>query len=365
MAESKGPINVAIIGVGNCACSLVEGRYFYKDANPEEKVPGLMHVALGGYHINDINFVAAFDINVTKVGKDLSEAIRAEPNNSFKMQVTVPRLGVTVERGMQHDGLGKYLKEVITPAPGTTADITAILKDTKTDVVLNYLPVGSEEATRWYAEKIIQAGCGMVNCIPVFLASNPGYWADQFTKAGLPIIGDDIKSQFGATLLHRIVIRNMDDRGYHPTTTRQLNIGGDQDFNNMREEERLVSKRISKTGSVQSQLEQRLAAGDIYVGPSGYVPYLEGRKVCYLTVEGTGFGNAPMKLDAQLEVWDSPNSAGVVIDAIRCIKLAMDRHIGGPLISPSSYFMKTPPVQYTDDKARQVTEDFIAGKLER
>lgn len=360
---SKGKkVRVAIIGVGNCASSLVQGVQFYKNAADTDRVPGLMHVNLGGYHIRDIEFSAAFDIVDTKVGKDLSEAIFSYPNNTFKF-TDVPNLGVKVERGMTHDGLGKYLSQILKKAPGPTADIVKILKDTGTDVVLNYLPVGSEMATKWYVEQILEAGVGMVNCIPVFIASSE-YWSKRFTDAGLPIIGDDIKSQVGATILHRVLTSLFVDRGVRLDRTYQLNFGGNTDFMNMLERERLESKKISKTGAVTSMLPYKLPEGDIHVGPSDYVPWLSDRKWCYVRMEGTTFGEVPLNLEAKLEVWDSPNSAGVVIDALRCVKIARDRGLAGPLIAPSSYFMKTPPKQFKDDLCRQMTEAYISGEEE-
>ena len=359
-----GNINVAIVGVGNCASSLVQGVYYYNKAKETEFVPGLMHVNLGGYHISDINFVAAFDIDKNKVGKDLSKAIYTQPNNTFKF-CEVPNTGIKVERGMTHDGLGKYLSEIIEKAPGPTADIVKILKDTKTDVVINYLPVGSEEATKWYVEQILTAGCGLINCIPVFIAREK-YWQKRFEQKGLPVIGDDIKSQVGATIVHRILTRLFMDRGVKLERTYQLNFGGNTDFLNMLERARLESKKISKTTSVTSQLDYELNPDDIHVGPSDYVPWLEDRKFCHIKMEGRTFGDVPLNVEAKLEVWDSPNSAGVVIDAIRCCKLALDRGLKGALISPSSYFMKSPPVQYTDNEARQMVEEFIteAPKIE-
>ena len=352
-------INVAIIGVGNCASSLVQGVHFYKTAQESEFVPGLMHVNLGGYHISDINFVAAFDIDKNKVGKDLSKAIFSVPNNTFKFS-EVPNANVKVERGMTHDGLGKYLSQIIEKAPGQTADIVKILKETKTDVVINYLPVGSEEATKWYIEQVLAAGCGFVNCIPVFIARED-YWRERFTERGLPVIGDDIKSQVGATIVHRVLTRLFRDRGVKLERTYQLNFGGNTDFYNMLERERLESKKISKTTSVTSQLDYKLDPGDIHVGPSDYVPWLEDRKFCHIRMEGQTFGNVPLNLELKLEVWDSPNSAGVVIDAIRCCKLALDRGLKGALEAPSAYFMKSPPVQHTDDKARGMVEEFITS----
>jgi len=356
-----GKINVAIIGVGNCASSLVQGIEFYKNAPDDAFVPGLMHVNLGGYHIRDIQIVAAFDIDADKVGKDLSQAIFSGQNNTYKF-CDVPHLGVTVQRGMTHDGLGKYLSQVIKKAPGSTVDIVRILKETKTDIVINYLPVGSEEATKWYVEQVLAAGCGMINCIPVFIAREP-YWQKRFEDVGVPIIGDDIKSQVGATITHRVLTRLFEERGVRIDNTYQLNFGGNTDFLNMLERERLESKKISKTNAVTSQLDHSVLTDEhVHVGPSDYVPFLKDRKWCYIYIEGTTFGNVPIKLEAKLEVWDSPNSAGVVIDAIRCAKLAMDRGLSGALFAPSSYFMKSPPRQYTDAEARQMVEDFITGR---
>ena len=353
-------VRVAIVGVGNCANSFIQGVQYYKDADPGDEVPGLMHVELGGYHVRDVEFVAAFDIDAEKVGKDLSEAIWSGQNNTIKF-ADVPQLGVKVERGMTHDGLGKYLKEKIKKAPGETADIVKILKDTHTDVVVSYLPVGSEQATKWYVEQVLEAGCGFVNCIPVFIARED-YWDKRFKAAKLPIVGDDIKSQVGATIVHRNLARLFADRGVKMLRTSQLNVGGNMDFYNMLERERLESKKISKTNAVTSIMDETLPASDVYIGPSDYVPWLTDRKWCYIRMEGTTFGNVPLNLELKLEVWDSPNSAGVVIDALRCAKLALDRGIGGPLNAPASYFMKSPPEQYTDDIARRRTEDFIAGK---
>jgi myo-inositol-1-phosphate synthase len=318
-----------------------------------------MHVDLGGYHISDINFVAAFDIDRNKVGKDLSEAIYSTPNNTYKF-CDVPATGVKVERGMTHDGLGKYLSQVITKAPGSTAEIVQILKSTQTEVVISYLPVGSEEATKWYVEQILTAGCGFINCVPVFIAREQ-YWQNRFKEHGLPLIGDDIKSQVGATITHRVLTRLFRDRGVKLERSYQLNFGGNTDFYNMLERERLESKKISKTNSVTSQLEYDLGKGNLHIGPSDHVPWLEDRKWCYLRMEGRTFGDVPLNVELKLEVWDSPNSAGVVIDAIRCCKLALDRGVSGTLIGPSAYFMKSPPIQYTDDEARQLTEDYIAG----
>jgi len=353
-----GSINVAIIGVGNCASSLVQGVQYYKKAREGEFVPGLMHVNLGGYHISDLNFVAAFDIDKNKVGKDLSKAITAPPNNTMKF-CDVPQLGVKVDRGMTHDGLGKYLSQIIEKAPGPTADIVKILKETKTHVVINYLPVGSEMATKWYVEQILEAGCGLVNCIPVFIAREK-YWQQRFASKGLPVIGDDIKSQVGATIVHRVLTRLFADRGVRLERTYQLNFGGNTDFMNMLERERLESKKISKTGAVTSQIDYKLDPGDVHVGPSDYVPWLLDRKFCHIRMEGRSFGDAPLNLECKLEVWDSPNSAGVVIDAVRCCKLALDRGLKGAIEAPSSYFMKSPPVQFTDDAAHRMVEDYIA-----
>ena len=356
MAE---PINVAIIGVGNCASSLVQGVEFYRNAQEGQTIPGLMHPVLGGYHINDIRFTAAFDIDVNKVGKDIAEAIYTEPNNTFKF-ASVPQTGVRVDRGMTHDGLGKYLSQIITKAPGPTADIVGILKSTNTHVVINYLPVGSEEATKWYVEQALTAGCAFINCIPVFIAREE-YWGSRFKAAGLPIIGDDIKSQVGATILHRVLARLFQDRGVRIDRTYQLNFGGNTDFLNMLERERLESKKISKTNAVTSQIDYEMPYADVHVGPSDHVPWLQDRKWCHIRIEGTTFGEVPLNLETKLEVWDSPNSAGVVIDAVRCAKLALDRGISGPLIEPSAYFMKSPPKQLHDDIARDSLEAFIAG----
>jgi myo-inositol-1-phosphate synthase len=350
---------VAIIGVGNCASSLVQGVQYYKDAAENEQIPGLMHVNLGGYHISDIEFSAAFDIDADKVGKDLSEAIWSGQNNTIKFS-DVPELGVTVQRGMTHDGLGKYLQQKITKAPGSTAPIREILQDTKTDVVINYLPVGSEQATKWYVEQVLNAGCAFVNCIPVFIAREP-YWQERFCRRNLPIIGDDIKSQVGATIVHRVLTRLFADRGVELERTSQLNVGGNMDFYNMLERARLESKKISKTNAVSSQLDYELDPDNIYIGPSDYVPWLTDRKWAHIRMEGRSFGDVPLNVELKLEVWDSPNSAGVVIDAVRCAKLALDRGISGALYGPSSYFMKSPPVQYTDEVARRKTEAFIAA----
>lgn len=359
MAKDK-KVKVAIIGVGNCASSLVQGVEFYKDAKDDAQIPGLMHANLGGYHISDIEFTAAFDVVASKVGKDLSDAIWAEPNNTIKFS-EVPKINVPVHRGMTHDGIGKYLSTVVEKAPGPTDDIVKILRDTKTDVVVSYLPVGSEMATKWYVEQILEAGCGFINCIPVFIASQE-YWGKRFEEHGLPIIGDDIKSQVGATITHRVLTNLFQDRGVHLDRTYQLNFGGNMDFFNMLERDRLESKKISKTNAVTSQLPYDIGEENIHVGPSDYVPWLTDRKWCQIRMEGRAFGNVPISLELKLEVWDSPNSAGVVIDAVRCAKLAMDRGMSGALTAPSSYFMKSPPIQYTDDIARQKTESFINGE---
>ena len=355
-----GTINVAIIGVGNCASSLVQGVHYYKDAKEDEFVPGLMHANLGGYHISDINFVAAFDIDKSKVGKDLAQAIFIKPNNTIKF-CDVPKTGIRVDRGMTHDGLGKYLSQIITKAPGSTTNIVEILKKTETDVVINYLPVGSEEATKWYVEQVLTAGCGFINCMPVFIAREP-YWQNRFAEHRLPLIGDDIKSQVGATITHRLLTRLFRDRGVKLERTYQLNFGGNTDFYNMLERERLESKKISKTNAVTSQLDYVLDPDNIYIGPSDYVPWLTDRKFCYIKMEGRTFGDVPLNLELKMEVWDSPNSAGVVIDAVRCLKLAIDRGLSGTIIGPSAYFMKSPPIQYSDDEARIKTETFIAGQ---
>lgn len=353
-------VRVAIIGVGNCASSLVQGIEYYKNAKEADFIPGVMHVNLGGYHIRDTEFSAAFDIDKNKVGKDLSEAIFTWPNNTTKFS-DVPHLNVKVQRGMTHDGLGKYLSQIIQKAPGATADIVAILKETKTDVVVSYLPVGSEEATKWYVEQVLEAGCAFINCIPVFIASEK-YWQKRFESKGLPIIGDDIKSQVGATILHRTLVNLYLDRGMPIERTYQLNTGGNTDFLNMLERERLHSKKISKTNAVVSQIKARGLSIDpenVHVGPSDYVPWQKDNKLCFLRIESRHFGDVPTHIECRLSVEDSPNSAGVVIDAIRCSKLALDHGISGALFDPSSYFMKTPPKQYTDTDARELTEKFI------
>jgi myo-inositol-1-phosphate synthase len=357
---SNKKVRVAIIGVGNCASSLVQGVEFYKDTPEDATVPGLMHVNLGGYHIRDIEFTLGIDVDVEKVGKDLSEAIFSGQNNTVKF-TDVPHMNVPVVRGMTHDGLGKYLSQVITKAPGPTADIVKLLKETKTDVVVSYLPVGSEMATKWYVEQVIEAGCAFVNAIPVFIASSE-YWGKRFKDAGLPVLGDDIKSQVGATILHRVLTSLFVDRGVRIDRTYQLNFGGNTDFMNMLERERLESKKISKTGAVTSMMPYELDAKNIHVGPSDYVPWLTDRKWCHIRMEGTTFGEVPLNLEAKLEVWDSPNSAGVIIDAVRCAKLALDRKMSGPIIGPSSYFFKTPPKQFKDDVCLAMTEAFIKGE---
>lgn len=357
MGEKK--VRVAIIGVGNCASALVQGVMYYRNAPPDAFVPGLMHTILGGYHVGDIEFSAAFDVDAQKVDKDLSEAIFAGPNNTYRF-AEVPHLGVPVHRGMTHDGLGKYLKQAIQKAPRDTDPIQRILQDTGTDVVVNFLPVGSEMATKWYVEHVLDAGCAFVNCIPVFIAREE-YWRNRFKEHGLPLIGDDIKSQVGATIVHRVLTRLFRDRGVRLDRTYQLNFGGNTDFLNMLERERLVSKKISKTNAVTSQLDYGLPEENIHIGPSDYVPWLADRKWCYIRMEGTTFGGAPLSLELKLEVWDSPNSAGVVMDAVRCAKLALDRGLAGALEGPSAYFMKSPPKQYSDDVARNMVEAFIAG----
>ena len=362
MFEVLADIKVAIIGVGNCASSFLQGITKYADAGPDETIPGLMHPVMGEYGIGDIKVVAAFDVDANKVGKDLSEAIFSEPNNTMKFQ-DVPDQGVTVQRGMTHDGVGRYTSELITKAPGGTDDVAQILKDREVDVVINYLPVGSEEATKWYTEQVLQAGCGFINCIPVFIASGENdYWQKRFREAGAPIIGDDIKSQVGATITHRVLTRLFMDRGVELLRTYQLNFGGNTDFMNMLDRDRLVSKKISKTQAVTSQVDEFIPDRDVHVGPSDYVPWLTDRKWCYIRMEGKSFGDVPLNIELKMEVWDSPNSAGVVIDAVRCAKIAKDRGLSGPITAPSSYFMKSPLIQYTDDEARQLVEDFIAGE---
>lgn len=354
-----GKINVAIIGVGNCASSLVQGVHKYNEVSDDELIPGLMHTVLGGYHIGDINFVAAFDIDKNKVGRDLSEAIYAPPNNTYTF-AEVPNIGVTVERGMTHDGIGKYVSDLVEKADGSTVDVAKILKEREVDVVINYLPVGSEEGTRWYVEQVLSAGCAFVNCIPVFIGREQ-FWSQRFKDKNLPVVGDDIKSQVGATITHRMLTRLFHDRGVKLERTYQLNFGGNTDFLNMLERDRLDSKKISKTNSVTSQLPYDVGADNVHIGPSDYVPWLHDRKWAYIRMEGRTFGDVPLNAELKLEVWDSPNSAGVVVDAIRCCKLALDRGIGGTLVGPSSYFMKSPPIQYPDYDAHDLVEAFING----
>jgi myo-inositol-1-phosphate synthase len=361
--ENKGEIRVAIVGVGNCANSLIQGITYYKDATNETEIPGLMHPVLGGYHIKNINFVLALDVDAKKVGLDLADAIWASENNTIKF-ATVAKTGVTVKRGTTLDGLGRYYKETIKESDAAPVDVVAELKASKVDVLICYLPVGSEEAAKFYAQCAIDAGCAFVNALPVFIASDP-VWAEKFTKAGLPIVGDDIKSQVGATITHRIMAKLFQDRGVHLDRTYQLNVGGNMDFKNMLERDRLESKKISKTQSVTSQLDYDLGAKNVHIGPSDYIPWLDDRKWAYVRLEGRAFGDVPLNLEYKLEVWDSPNSAGVIIDALRCAKIALDRKIGGPLLSPSSYFMKSPPIQYTDEQAYQKVEQFIEGNIER
>ncbi len=352
-------VRIALVGVGNCASSLVQGIAYYRNAKQDEPVPGLMHVDLGGYHIRDIEVCAAFDVTASKVGRDIAEAIYAPPNNTFRF-ADIGSTGVTVQRGRTLDGIGRYLREEVEESDEPAVDVAKVLRQSEADVLVSYLPVGSEVATRWYAEQALAAGCGFVNCIPVFIASDRT-WQKKFADHGLPLIGDDIKSQVGATIVHRLLANLFRERGVRIDRTYQLNFGGNTDFLNMLERERLESKKISKTQSVVSQLDVPLAPGDIHVGPSDHVPWLADRKFAYIRVEGTTFGNVPLNIELKLEVWDSPNSAGVVIDAVRCAKLAMDRKMGGPLISPSSYFMKSPPRQFTDAEARRRLEEFISG----
>ncbi|MCX6436686.1 MAG: inositol-3-phosphate synthase [Actinobacteria bacterium] len=363
ITTGKGDIRVAIVGVGNCANSLVQGVTYYKDAAIDQEIPGLMHAVVGEYHINNVKFVAAFDVDVKKVGLDLADAIWASENNTIKFS-DVAKTGVPVLRGVTLDGLGKYYKETIQESTAAPVDVVATLKAEEVDVLICYLPVGSEEAAKYYAQCAIDAGCAFVNALPVFIASDP-VWAKKFEDAGLPIVGDDIKSQVGATITHRIMAKLFQDRGVHLDRTYQLNVGGNMDFKNMLERDRLESKKISKTNSVTSQLEHDLGAKNVHIGPSDYIPWLDDRKWAYVRLEGRAFGDVPLNLEYKLEVWDSPNSAGVIIDALRCAKIGLDRKIGGALLSPSSYFMKTPPVQYTDEQAHNKVEDFISGKLER
>jgi len=354
-------VRVAVVGTGNCASSLIQGVHYYRDADTDDTIPGLMHVKLGDYHVSDVEFVAAFDVDDEKVGKDLSEAIFSGQNNTYKFS-DVPFMDVPVQRGPTMDGLGKYLKEVITESAEPVASVADVLRETKTDVIVLYLPVGSEEAIRWYIEQALEAGVAVVNAIPVFIASDP-YWQLRFRNAGVPIIGDDIKSQVGATITHRVLTRLFEDRGVRIDRTYQLNFGGNTDFMNMLERERLQSKKISKTTAVTSQiLERELPANDIHVGPSDYIPWLDDRKWCHIRIEGTTFGDVPLNMELKLEVWDSPNSAGVIIDSVRCAKIGLDRGLSGALVAPSSYFKKTPPVQFTDDVAKRKVEAFIAGE---
>ena len=363
MTSTKGDIRVAIIGVGNCANSLVQGVTYYKDATADVEIPGLMHPVLGGYHVRDVKFVAAFDVDAKKVGLDVADAIWASENNTIKF-CEVKTTGIIVERGHTLDGLGRYYRETIEESTAAPVDIVATLKERKVDVLICYLPVGSEAAAKFYAQCAIDAGVAFVNALPVFIASDPE-WADKFTKAGLPIVGDDIKSQVGATITHRIMAKLFQDRGVHLDRTYQLNVGGNMDFKNMLERDRLESKKISKTQSVTSQLDHDMGAKNVHIGPSDYIPWLDDRKWAYVRLEGRAFGDVPLNLEYKLEVWDSPNSAGVIIDALRCAKIALDRKIGGPLLSPSSYFMKSPPIQYTDAIAHEKVEQFILGTVER
>ena len=359
-----GTIRVGIVGVGNCAASLVQGVHYYRDADPAQKVPGLMHVQFGPYHVRDIEFVAAFDVDAKKVGRDLSEAISASENNTIKI-CDVPPSGVTVQRGHTLDGLGKYYRETIDESDDEPVDVVAALRKAEVDVLICYLPVGSDAAAKFYAQCAIDAGVAFVNALPVFIAGTPE-WAKKFEDAGVPIIGDDIKSQVGATITHRVLAKLFEDRGVELQRTMQLNVGGNMDFKNMLERERLESKKISKTQSVTSQIPDRdLGKRNIHIGPSDYVPWLDDRKWAYVRLEGKAFGDVPLNLEYKLEVWDSPNSAGIIIDALRAAKIALDRGIGGPVLSPASYFMKSPPVQYSDDKARDLVEKFIRGEVDR
>ncbi|WP_407691310.1 inositol-3-phosphate synthase [Saccharopolyspora mangrovi] len=373
MTKKEGPVmggdrpgrsvRVAIVGVGNCAASLVQGVHYYSDADPDTKVPGLMHVAFGDYHVSDVKFAAAFDVDAKKVGRDLSEAIVASENNTIKI-ADVPPLGVTVQRGHTHDGLGRFYRETIEESDEQPVDVVQALRDAEVDVLVSYLPVGSEEADKFYAQCAIDAGVAFVNALPVFIASDPE-WAAKFTEAGVPIVGDDIKSQVGATITHRVLAKLFEDRGVHLDRTMQLNVGGNMDFLNMKELERLESKKTSKTQSVTSQVDRDLGKRNVHIGPSDYVPWLDDRKWAYIRLEGRAFGDVPLNLEYKLEVWDSPNSAGIIIDAIRAAKIAKDRGVGGPILSASSYFMKSPPEQYSDSDAYQAVEDFIAGNAER
>ncbi|MFC4018524.1 inositol-3-phosphate synthase [Micromonospora sp. GCM10011542] len=358
-----GSVRVAIVGVGNCASSLVQGVEYYRNADPNDRVPGLMHVAFGDYHVSAVEFVAAFDVDAKKVGMDLAEAIVASENNTIKL-CDVPPTGVTVQRGPTFDGLGQYYREIVEESDATPVDVAQALRDAQVDVVVCYLPVGSEQAAKFYAQAAIDAGCAFVNALPVFIASDPE-WAQKFTDAGLPIVGDDIKSQVGATIVHRALAKLFEDRGVELLRTYQLNFGGNMDFMNMLERKRLVSKKISKTQSVTSQIPHEMSKSDVHIGPSDHVPWLDDRKWAYIRLEGRSFGDTPLNAELKLEVWDSPNSAGVIIDAVRAAKIALDRKIGGPILSASSYFMKSPPVQYADHDAHQAVEEFIAGEVER
>jgi myo-inositol-1-phosphate synthase len=358
-----GSVRVAIVGVGNCASSLVQGVEYYKDADPASRVPGLMHVQFGPYHVRDVEFVAAFDVDAKKVGRDLAEAIVASENNTIKI-CDVPPTGVTVQRGPTMDGLGEYYREIITESDEQPVDVVQVLKEARADVLVSYLPVGSEQADHFYAQCAIDAGVAFVNALPVFIASDP-VWAKKFTDAGVPIVGDDIKSQVGATITHRVMAKLFEDRGVELLRTYQLNFGGNMDFMNMLERQRLLSKKISKTQSVTSQIPHEMAKADVHIGPSDHVPWLDDRKLAYVRLEGRSFGDTPLNLEYKLEVWDSPNSAGIIIDAVRAAKIAKDRGIGGPVFSPSSYFMKSPPIQFSDDQAREAVEKFIRGEVER
>jgi myo-inositol-1-phosphate synthase len=361
--QRRHSVRVAIVGVGNCAASLVQGVHYYRDADPETRVPGLMHVQFGDYHVRDVEFVAAFDVDAKKVGRDLSEAIVASENNTIKI-CDVPPLGVSVQRGHTFDGLGEYYRDIITESDEEPVDIVAALRDAKADVLVSYLPVGSEEADRFYAQAAIDAGVAFVNALPVFIASDP-VWAAKFTEAGVPIVGDDIKSQVGATITHRVMAKLFEDRGVELLRTYQLNVGGNMDFMNMLERKRLQSKKISKTQAVTSQIPHEMERASVHIGPSDHVPWLDDRKLAFVRLEGKAFGDVPLSLEYKLEVWDSPNSAGVIIDAVRAAKIALDRGIGGPILSASAYFMKSPPEQYSDSEAYEAVEKFIAGELER
>jgi myo-inositol-1-phosphate synthase len=360
---AMGSVRVAIVGVGNCASSLLQGVEYYRNADPNDRVPGLMHVTFGDYHVSDVEFVAAFDVDAKKVGRDLAEAIVASENNTIKI-CDLPPTGVSVQRGPTLDGLGKYYRETVEESDEAPVDVVQALRDARVDVVVSYLPVGSEEADKFYAQAAIDAGCGFVNALPVFIATDPA-WAAKFTEAGLPIVGDDIKSQVGATIVHRALAKLFEDRGVELQRTYQLNFGGNMDFKNMLERERLISKKISKTQSVTSQIPHEMERGDVHIGPSDHVPWLLDRKWAHIRLEGKAFGDVPLNVDLKLEVWDSPNSAGIIIDAIRACKIALDRRIGGPILSASSYFMKSPPVQYSDDQARDAVEAFIRGDVDR